>query len=234
MGLNQGDKGDKGDKGDQGVQGIQGVAGKDGATTYTWVKYATSSAGANMSDLPDGKTYIGLAYNKTTPVESTIATDYTWSLIKGDKGDTGLTGSAGTNGKDGATYYTWLKYADTPTTGMSDDPTGKTYMGIAYNKTTATESTNYADYMWSLIKGDKGATGSQGAKGDQGLQGIAGPKGADGQTTYTWVKYADDELGNGMSDLPDGKRYLGLAYNKTTAQNLQIRLTTHGHLCMTM
>lgn len=213
-------KGDKGDKGDQGVQGIQGVKGNDGTTTYTWVKYATSSAGANMSDLPDGKTYIGLAYNKTTPTESTVATDYTWALIKGDKGDTGLTGSAGTNGTNGITYYTWLKYADTPTTGMSDVPTGKTYMGIAYNKTTATESTNYADYSWSLIKGDTGATGSTGAtgpKGDQGLQGIAGPKGADGQTTYTWVKYADDELGNGMADLPDGKRYLGLAYNKTTA-----------------
>lgn len=210
-------KGDKGDKGDQGVQGIQGVKGADGVTTYTWVKYATSAAGANMSDLPDGKTYIGLAYNKTTPVESTVATDYVWALIKGDKGDTGLTGSAGTNGKDGATYYTWLKYADTPTTGMSDDPTNKTYMGIAYNKTTAVESTNYADYSWSLIRGATGATGATGAKGDQGLQGIAGPKGADGQPTYTWVKYADDELGNGMSDLPDGKRYLGLAFNKTTA-----------------
>ena len=201
-------KGDKGDKGDQGVQGIQGVAG---TTTYTWVKYATSSAGAGMSDLPDGKTYIGLAYNKTTATESTNPADYTWALIKGDKGDTGLTGSAGTNGTNGITYYTWLKYADTPTTGMSDSPTGKTYMGIAYNKTTATESTNYADYSWSLIKGDTGA------KGDQGLQGIPGVKGADGQTTYTWVKYADDELGNGMHDLPEGKRYLGLAYNKTTA-----------------
>lgn len=204
-------KGDKGDKGDQGVQGIQGVAG---TTTYTWVKYATSAAGANMSDLPDGKTYIGLAYNKTTPTESTNAADYAWALIKGDKGDTGLTGSAGTNGTNGITYYTWLKYADTPTTGMSDSPTGKTYMGIAYNKTTATESTNYSDYSWSLIKGDQGAKGDTGA---QGVQGIPGAKGADGQTTYTWVKYADDELGNGMHDLPEGKRYLGLAYNKTTA-----------------
>ncbi|MFA2595203.1 tail fiber domain-containing protein, partial [Bacillus cereus] len=32
-----------------------------------------------------------------------------------------------------------------------------------------------------------------------------------------WIKYADDAQGNGMSDLPDGKRYLGLAMNKTTA-----------------
>ncbi|MCU4863106.1 tail fiber domain-containing protein [Bacillus cereus] len=218
-----GAKGDKGDKGDQGVQGIQGPKGADGTTTYTWVKYATSPAGAGMSDLPDGKTYIGLAYNKTTATESTNPADYTWALIQGPKGDTGSQGIQGPTGANGVTHYTWLKYADTPTTGMSDSPTGKTYMGIAYNKTTATESTNYADYSWSLIKGDKGATGSTGAtgptgpKGDQGLQGIAGPKGADGQTTYTWIKYADDSVGNGMSDLPDGKRYLGLAMNKTTA-----------------
>lgn len=35
-------------------------------------------------------------------------------------------------------------------------------------------------------------------------------------TTYTWVKYADDDLGNGMSDNPEGKVYLGLSYNNLT------------------
>ncbi|MDA2738371.1 tail fiber domain-containing protein [Bacillus cereus group sp. Bc015] len=200
-------KGDKGDKGDQGVQGIQGVPGKDGKTYYTWIKYANDSAGTGMSDLPDGKPYIGIAYNKLTATESTNPADYSWSKIQGEKGETGL---QGVKGADGKTYYTWIKYADTPTSGMSDSPTGKKYMGIAYNKLTATESTNYADYSWSLIKGDKGD------KGDQGIQGIPGVAGKDGVTTYTWVKYADDELGNGMSDYPEGKRYLGLAYNKTT------------------
>ena len=90
---------------------------------------------------------------------------------KGDKGDTGDTGNgiqsvtktstsglvdtytilytngttstfAVTNGEDGTTYYTWIKYADTPTSGMSDNPTGKTYIGVAYNKSTPVESTN--------------------------------------------------------------------------------------------
>ena len=46
-----------------------------------------------MSDDPSGKTYIGLAYNKTTLTESTSASDYTWSLIKGDKGDKGDDGT---------------------------------------------------------------------------------------------------------------------------------------------
>lgn len=102
-------------------------------------------------------------------------------------------------GENGTTYYTWIKYADTPTSGMSDSPDGKTYMGIAYNKTTVTESTNYSDYNWSLIKGTNGVDG------------------INGRTYYTWVKYADDVNGTNMSDNPDGKYYIGLAYNKSTA-----------------
>ena len=39
---------------------------------------------------------------------------------------------------------------------MSDNPTGRDYIGIAYNKTTATESTNPKDYAWSLIQGETG------------------------------------------------------------------------------
>ncbi|MCW1002690.1 hypothetical protein OJ603_10755, partial [Streptococcus anginosus] len=34
-----------------------------------------------MSDQPDGKKYIGIAYNKTTPSKSTNAGDYAWSLM---------------------------------------------------------------------------------------------------------------------------------------------------------
>ena len=60
-------------------------------------------------------------------------------------------GVQGPKGVDGKQYYTWLKYADTPTSGMSDSPTGKAYIGLAYNKTTATESSNYSDYTLSLI-----------------------------------------------------------------------------------
>jgi phage minor structural protein len=144
-------------KGLQGPQGVPGPAGVDGQPTYTWVKYATSSAGANMSDDPTGKTYIGLAYNKTTQTESTNAADYQWALyqgpqgVQGPQGDTGATGSTGATGPQGPTVYTWIKYADTPTTGMSDDPTGKQYIGLAYNKLSATESTTYSDYQWARL-----------------------------------------------------------------------------------
>lgn len=77
-------------------------------------------------------------------------------------------------GADGKTYYTWVKYADSPTSGMSDNPSGKKYIGFAYNKTTGTESTNYSDYSWSLIKGDKGDKGDKGSTGNTGSQGATG------------------------------------------------------------
>lgn len=147
-----GQKGDKGDKGDQGLQGIPGQNGADGVTYYTWVRYADTPT-TGMSQYPTGKAYIGFAYNKTTPTESSTYSDYQWSLIKGEQG------IPGDKGEDGTQYYTWIKYADTPTSGMSDSPTDKAYIGIAVNKTTATESTNYADYTWQLTKGEKGDAG---------------------------------------------------------------------------
>ena len=107
-----------------------------------------------MSDDPTGKAYFGIAYNRVSPTESTTYSDYNWSLIKGEKGDTGVPGGVGADGK---TYYTWIKYAAGSTgSDMSDDPTGKSYIGIAYNKETVTESSSPSDYTWSLIKGDTG------------------------------------------------------------------------------
>lgn len=174
-----------GPQGPQGNQGIQGPAGPQGQTLYTWIKYADNASGGGMTDTPTGKLYIGLAYNKTTATESTTATDYAWSLIKGDQGNQGVQGPTGPQGQ---ATYTWIKYADSPTTGMSDSPTGKTYMGIAYNKTTATESATYADYSWSLIQGPQGptgATGSTGATGATGQTGATGPMGNQGPVGNT-------------------------------------------------
>ena len=151
--------------------------------------------------------YVG-TYTTFDDVQSTNPADYTWQRMLGLSGEDGKDGEQGPQGvpgpkgDNGQTYYTWLKYADTPTSGMSDSPTGKAYIGLAYNKASATESTNYADYTWSLIKGSDGAQG---------------PKGDNGQTLYTWIKYATSATGAGMSDNPTGKTYIGLAYNKTTA-----------------
>lgn len=199
-------------KGADGAQGIQGPAGPNGLTPYLHIAYATNATGTAGFSTTDGtaKTYIG-TYTDFTAADSTDATKYTWSLIQGPQGPTGPQGQQGVQGPkgaDGTTYYTWVRYADTATgTGMSDSPTGKKYIGLAYNKLSQTESDVVTDYTWSLI---------------QGPQGVEGPPGDDGVTTYTWVKYADDDKGNGMNDSPTGKRYLGLAYNKTTTQESTI------------
>ena len=144
-------------------------------------------------------------YKNTIDGNSYILKNGVWSLFlsAGEKGDVG---GIGATGADGITHYTWIKYAnDSAGSGMSDYPSGKLYIGIAYNKTTATESTTASDYTWALIKGDKGDVGGIGATG------------ADGITHYTWIKYANDSAGSGMSDYPSGKLYIGIAYNKTTA-----------------
>lgn len=94
--------------------------------------------------------------------------------VKGETGPQGPQGVQGAKGADGKIYYTWIKYADSPTSGMSDNPSGKKYIGFAYNKTTGTESTDYSDYSWSLIKGEKGDKGDKGSTGDTGAQGATG------------------------------------------------------------
>jgi hypothetical protein len=85
----------------------------------------------------------------------------------------GADGIPGTPGNDGVTTYTWVRYADNGTgaTGFSNSPTGKDYIGFAFNKTTATESEIPGDYTWSLIKGSDGAPGDDGDDGDDGERG---------------------------------------------------------------
>ena len=149
------------------IQGAKGDNGDSGTANYIWIKYADNASGSGMSNDPTGKKYIGFAYNKTTATESNTASDYSWSLIKGDKGDTG---AQGPKGNDGTTYYTWIKYSDKADgTGLYDTPKSTTqYIGIAVNKTTSTESTNKADYTWSKFKGDQGVKGDTGNTGEKG------------------------------------------------------------------
>ena len=160
------------------LDGNDGQDGADGQTTYTWIKYADTATGTGISDNPTGKEYIGFAYNKTTPTESNTASDYTWSLIKGTDG------VAGADGADGQTTYTWIAYSDfSDGTNLYQVPNDNTlYIGIAVNKTTATESNNKADYTWSKFKGDQGVAGAAGADGQVG----AGFYGST-YTSISWV-----------------------------------------------
>lgn len=179
----QKNKGDKGDTGNDGPQGVPGPAGQDGKTLYTWIRYAEDANGTGISNSPDGKSYIGLAYNKETASESNNPSDYTWSKI------TGKDGVPGPAGEDGKTLYTWIKYADTmPTSSSStiyDIPNENTkYIGIAVNKDTASESTDAMVYTWSLFRGADGTNGTDGKDGRDGR--IVYPAGIyDATVTYT-------------------------------------------------
>lgn len=160
---------------------------------------------------------------------------------KGDKGDTGPQGPQGVQGvkgTDGKTYYTWIKYADSPTSGMSDNPSGKKYIGVAYNKTTATESTKYSDYSWSLIKGDKGD------KGDKGETGGTGPTGPTGngiksityyyaRTTSQTAPSAANITAISMPTLDATNKYLWqkevITYTNNTSQTSVLLLAVYGN-----
>ena len=175
--------GEKGEPGKDGPQGVPGPAGQDGKTLYTWIRYAEDANGTGISNSPDGKSYIGLAYNKETASESNNPSDYTWSKI------TGKDGVAGPAGEDGKTLYTWIKYADTmPSSSSStiyDIPNQNTkYIGIAVNKDTASESTDAMVYTWSLFRGADGTNGTDGKDGRDGR--IVYPAGIyDATVTYT-------------------------------------------------
>lgn len=110
---------------------------------YYWIKFADDNVGTNMSDSAVGKTYMGISEPQNTPIESDDPTYYVWNPIQGEQGYTGA---------DGKTYYNWVKWANSKTPlplEMFDDPEGMGYMGLAVNKETSVESTDYTDYDWS-------------------------------------------------------------------------------------
>lgn len=161
----QGQDGQPGKDGLDGKPGEQGPPGQDAVTYYTWIRYADDQYGNGISNSPNGKKYIGFAYNKTTPLESNTPSDYLWSLIKGTDG------VPGKPGQDGTTYYTWIKYSDySDGNPCYDMPSNATrYIGIAINKTTPTESSDYRQYTWSKFRGDDGVPGKPGQDGSDGV-----------------------------------------------------------------
>ena len=186
-----------------GNSGSDGLPGKDGVgIEKTTIEYAASKSGTvkpssgwstSIPTVPEGD----FLWTRTTWFYTDKTSEQGFSVAKmGEKGGQGIQGPPG---KDGQPTYTWIKYADSPTSGMSDSPTNKKYIGIAYNKTTPNKSSSYGDYQWSLIKG---------------ADGIPGKNGADGKPKYTWIVYADDIKGSGISHSSEGKGYMGIAYNK--------------------
>lgn len=252
-----GAKGDKGATGETGPQGPQGGTGPTGKGVSSIVEqYYKSTSATELSGGAWSTTYPGWENGKyiwtrsiitytdknsttTTPVCVTGTKGNTGA--KGDKGETGPQGPQGVQGvkgADGKTYYTWIKYADSPTSGISDNPSGKKYIGVAYNKTTATESTTYSDYSWSLIKGDKGD------KGDKGETGGTGPTGPTGNgiksITYYYARTTSQTApstasitATSMPTLDATNKYLWqkevITYTNNTSQTSVLLLAVYGN-----
>ena len=183
-----------------------------------------------MSKTPDK--YIG-TYTDFSGVDSTDPSKYTWAKFEGDQG------AQGPKGADGKSSYTWMKYATRPDgLDMSDNPdyvplldstgspildsageqiytaTQATYIGIATNKDTATESTNPADYTWSRFRGVDGYDGKDGENG------IPGKDGKDGKTQYTHLAYENSADGQTDFSVSDGNReYIGMYVDFTEADS---------------
>jgi hypothetical protein len=119
--------------------------------------------------------------------------------IKGEQGIQGIDGIAGSQ------LYTWIAYAY-DIGGVNGFTTGSPTslhkcIGVATNKTSASESIIASDYVWSNWVGTDGQTG------------------ADGLTTYTWFAYAN--TADGSTGFTTGawtnELYIGLAFNKLTS-----------------
>ncbi len=197
---------------------MDGEDGQDGTTYYTWFKFADDEYGNGMSSSPDGKEYLGIAYNKETPVMSNNPEDYQWARITGE-------GVPGKPGDDGKTYYTWVRYADDASgNGMSDSPNGKYYIGFAYNKEVPTESSNPTDYQWSKYKGDDGQDGV-------GIKSIT--KYYLASEKSTGITISSSGWGTTKQDMTDVKKYLWsyevYAYtNGTSTKTTPIIIGVHG------
>jgi hypothetical protein len=173
------------------------IKGEDGDSKKTYIHFAYSNEadGQNFSvKYFAGALYLGICYdgNEVGPSADADYVKYTWSRIKGEAGINGVSN------------YIWIKYADDAQgNGLSDNPDGKKFIGIAHNKSTATESETASDYVWSDITGK---------------QGDPGTPGDDGKTYYTWIKYSDNSDGTDMYDTPtDDTLYVGIAVNQLSA-----------------
>lgn len=173
-------------------ESIEGPPGKDGQQKWTWMRYADNVSGGGISAESEGKMYIGFAYNKDTATPSNNPKDYAWFLAKGEDGADGKNGLSITSVQS-------LFYQSTSATSL----VGGTWV------TTAPVWAS-GKYSWTKTK----TVFSDSTSSETVPVNITGGIGEDGKPTYSWLMYAEDDKGKGISASPSGKYYMGLAHNK--------------------
>lgn len=219
-----------------GTKGTPGTPGKDGRTPYVHTAWANNETGTSGFSLDSSinKLYIGI-YTDYEENDSTDPTKYQWAKVKGDKGEKGDRGPqgerglqglqgakgdqgiAGAKGADGRTQYTHIAYSDSSDgrTNFSVSASNRKYIGM-YVDFTSADSTNPADYAWTLVKGADGANGTPGKTG------------ADGRTPYFHTAYANSYDGQQDFSVTDSanKKYLGTYTDYTQSDSTDYRVYT--------
>ncbi len=222
----QGPKGEQGIAGATGATGAQGPKGADGKTSYIHIKYSSvaNPTDSQITDTPNA--YIGV-YTDYNSADSTKASSYKWSKWQGKDGAQGIQGPKGADGKTTYVHFAYANSADGKTNFNTNYFSGALYVGILTDYNSA-DSTNYAAYTWSRLKGETGPQGPIGPQGIQGIQGpkgdqgIQGPKGADGKTSYTHIAYADNDSGGGFSQTDQTKAYIGMYVDFTATDSTDV------------
>lgn len=123
----------------------------------------------------------------------------------------GLDGAPGDGGNSTFLHIAYANSANGSVDFTTGTPGLRTYLGIRVDGAQA-DSTNYADYNWSLIKGADGLNGSNG---------MPGAPGANGLPTYVHIAYANNATGtaNFSVDDPTGRAYIGFYSDQTLADS---------------
>ena len=178
--------------------GVEYDNGDDGLNAYLHIAYATTSSGGGFSQSPTGKDYIG-SYTDNTAADSIYASDYTWALIKGADGYTPIKNVDYFDGDDGTSIK--LQYSGNNTSWHDTLLSTDNYIR------TGTKTPPATTYTYGT-----------GVKFVPEL-GVEYDNGDDGLNAYLHIAYADDASGNGFSQSPTGKDYIGSYTDNTQADS---------------
>lgn len=182
--------------------------------SWLWVKttYSDNSTATTKSyvgtDGEDGRSAI---IQSTTKVNGTTTVKIvdgsgnvvTLTINDGEDGPQGQQGPTGADGSDSYFHVAWATSADGTQGFSTTESAGKTYIGV-YADQTAADSTQPADYSWSLIKGADGIDGLNQATILLYQRRSTKPSKPSVQTTYTFAtKTLSGSISPWSTEIPD-------------------------------
>ncbi len=193
---------------------------------YMWIKFSKEETGTSMTDVPDKNTkYIGIAKNKkstktpqdpTGRTKSTDPNDYSWYKYAGSDADTLYLTSSDNKLADGRWVHICYGVYDDTTgniTSLSTSAVGKNAAGVCFSYSSTAPALSIGNYVWGLILED-GNPLVEGGYVEMEFNNTAFKVG--GESTYTWIAFADDVDGENLTTNPKSKSYIGFAYKKNS------------------